>query len=141
MQLTRLIYTSRHKPLKPEVVERILQKSRANNVRSQLTGALIVAESHFMQLLEGGRTEISQCFMRIMQDRRHHDIQVISCGDVSKRLFQEWNMHLIEAPRIKEEIMSGFRTNGTFNPATMSEFAIEDLCRTLAAGQWEAEAA
>ena len=141
MHLTRLIYASRHKPLKPEVIDRILQRSRSNNVRDQVTGALIVTDTHFMQLTEGGRAEISRCLMRVMQDKRHHDIQVISCGDVTQRLFQEWNMHLIEASRIKEDIMSGYRTNGIFDPATMSEFAIEDLCRTLAAGHWQAEAA
>lgn len=141
MQLTRLVYTSKHKGLTPEAIDKILQRSRANNVRDLVTGALIVGDRHFMQLIEGSRLEISRCFMRIMQDRNHYDIQVISCGDVGQRLFQEWSMHMIKASRIKQEIMSGYSINGSFNPALMSEFAIEDLCRTLAKGNWEADAA
>ena len=141
MQLTRLVYTSKHKGLSPEVIDRILQKSRANNVRDLVTGALLVGESHFMQLIEGSRLDIGRCFVRIMQDKNHHDIQIISCGDVSQRLFQAWNMHLIKASRIKEEILSAYKINGVFNPSAMSEFAIEDLCRTLSSGNWEAEAA
>lgn len=141
MQLTRLVYTSKHRLLNPVGIDRILQKSRANNVRDLVTGALIVGETHFMQLIEGSRLEISRCFMRIMQDKSHYDIQVISCGDVAHRLFQEWSMHLIRASRIKEDIISGYKIDGSFNPSKMSEFAIEDLCRTLSAGNWEAEAA
>ena len=141
MQLTRLIYTSKHKGLSAETVDRILQKSRANNVRDLVTGALIVGENHFMQLIEGSRLEIGRCFMRIMHDKHHHDIQVISCGDVAQRLFQEWNMHLIKTSRIKEEILSAYKINGAFNASAMSEFAIEDLCRTLSGGNWDCEAA
>jgi len=141
MQLTRLIYTSKQQGLNAQQVDQILQKSRANNVRDLVTGALIVGEDHFMQLLEGSRLNIGKCFMRIMQDRRHDDIQIITCGDVAQRLFQEWNMHLIKASRIKEEIISTYTIGGIFDPSKMSEFAIEDLCRTLAGGNWEAEAA
>jgi hypothetical protein len=141
MQLSRLVYTSSHNGVSAEVIDRILQKSRANNVRDLITGALIVCDRHFMQLIEGSRSEIGKCFMRIMQDRRHYDIQVISCGDVSLRLFQEWNMHLIRASKIKREIMTSYMIDGSFKPGLMSEFAIEDLCRTLARGNWEANAA
>lgn len=141
MQLTRLIYTSNHSGLTAEELDRILQRSRANNVRDRVTGALIVADTQFLQVIEGSRLEISRCFMRIMQNRSHHDIQVISCGDVAQRLFQEWSMHMIKASRIKQEIMSGYSINGAFDPGMMSEFAIEDMCRTLANGNWEADAA
>lgn len=141
MQLSRLVYTSKHRGLTADIIDRLLQKSRANNVRDLVTGALVVCEKQFMQLIEGDRIEIGKCFMRIMLDRRHYDIQVISCGDVSQRLFQEWNMHLIKASKIKRNIMSRYTIEGDFNPSLMSAFAIEDLCRTLARGNWEAEAA
>lgn len=136
MQITRLVYTSRHKGLSQESVDVIVQRSRANNVRDLITGILITGEDYFMQLIEGGRSEISRCFMRITQDRSHHDIQVISCGDVSRRLFQEWNMQLIEASRIRKGIVSCYEADGTFDPSTLSEFAIEDFCRVIANGNW-----
>lgn len=141
MQLTRLIYTSKHLGLKPEVMDRILQKSRANNVRDLVTGALIVGQNDFMQLIEGSRFEIGKCFMRIMNDKHHHDIQIISCGDVAQRLFHEWDMHLIKISRIKDEILSTYKIDGIFDPSAMSEFAIEDLCRTLSRVNWDSEAA
>ena len=79
--------------------------------------------------------------MRIMQDARHHDIQVICSGDAEHRQFVEWSMHRIETSRIKQQILSRYTINGKFNPLRMSQIAIEDLCRTLSAGDWEALAA
>lgn len=141
MQLTRLIYASRHDRTKVETLDRILQSSRANNVRDGITGALVIGDQHFLQLLEGDRRAVAQCFMRIISDVRQHDIQVVSAGDCEHRLFLEWSMHSIETSRIKREIMSRYTTQGNFDPARMSQAAIEDMCRTLSAGGWEQLAA
>lgn len=141
MQLTRLIYASRHDRPSVETIDRILQTSRANNVRTGITGALVIGEHHFLQLLEGDRPAVAQCFMRIMSDNRHHDIQIIGCGDAAQRSFTEWSMHRIETSRIKTHIMSRYTRNGAFDPLRMSQIAIEDMCRVLSKGDWDALAA
>lgn len=141
MQLTRLIYASVHGGISTEVVDEILRQSRKNNERDNITGALVVGGNHFMQLLEGGRTAVSDCFMRIMQDDRHRAIQVIYSGDAERRIFLEWRMHLIEESRINRDILSRYMIDGVFDPTRMSEFAIRDLCRALSAGDWDLQAA
>jgi len=141
MNLTRLVYCSRQIGLNADDLDEVMQKVRTNNARDHITGALVVSEGTFMQLLEGSRSAIGQCFARIMKDPRHDDIQIVSCGDVSRRLFRDWSMHLIEASRIKLEIMSRYMVNGQFIPGLISEYAVEDLCRTLSAGNWKADAA
>ena len=141
MQLTRLIYASTHDEMTFEAIDHILQRSRANNERDGITGALVVSDQNFMQLLEGDRTAVAKCFMRIMQDDRHRDIQIISVGDAKDRFFHEWSMHLIKASRIKDDILSRYLIDGAFDPARMSEFSIRDLCRALAAGDWDKLAA
>ncbi len=141
MKLTRLIYASKHDRTAVETLDRILQSSRANNVRDGLTGALVIGETHFLQLLEGDRTAVAQCFMRIMSDKRHHDVHVLSSGDCEHRLFVEWSMHRIETSRIKQEILSRYTIGGVFDPLRMSQVAIEDMCRTLSGGGWDALAA
>ena len=140
MQLNRLIYASKHNGTEVEILDRILQSSRSNNIRVGITGALIIGERHFLQLLEGERSAVAQCFMRIMSDNRHHDIQVMSSGDAKYRFFMERSMHRIETSRIKQEIMS-YYCPGEFDPSRMSQVAVVDLCRTLSAGGWEALAA
>ena len=44
MQLTRLIYASKHDGVCDKTIDCILQTSRANNVRWGLTGALVVSD-------------------------------------------------------------------------------------------------
>lgn len=141
MQLTRLIYTSHHGGLCAEAVDLILQKSRTNNVRDGISGALIVGEKNFVQLLEGDRAVVAKCFMRIMQDDRHGEIQVIFAADANHRLFFEWSMHCIITSRIKQQILSRYTINGVFDPVHMSQHAIEDMCRTLSEGNWQMQAA
>lgn len=124
-----------------EAVDSILRQSHANNERDNITGALVVSKHHFLQLLEGGRTLVATCFMRIMQDNRHRDIQIIGAGDAESRIFHEWRMHLIEASRMKQDILSRYSIGDIFDPTKMSEFAIRDMCRALSEGDWERHAA
>lgn len=131
MQLTRLVYTSHHENLDAPALEAILASSQKNNTRDLVTGVLVVDEGNFLQLIEGSREVIAKCFARIMDDRRHHGVQVISCGDVSRRLFQDWSMRLVNVRQIKEEILSAHYVEGKFQPGIMSEFALEEFCRAL----------
>lgn len=141
MQLSRLIYTSRHDNSRVETLDTILGTSRRNNARDHVSGALVISDRHFLQVLEGERSVIAACFLRIIQDPRHREIQVISAGDQKQRLFHEWTMHRIDAARIKQGILARYSSGGTFDPVRLSEQAIADLCRTLSMGDWEALAA
>jgi hypothetical protein len=131
MQLTRLVYTSQHATLDAAALDSIVASSQHNNTRDLLTGVLVVDECSFLQLLEGSREAIAKCFARIMADTRHNDVQVIACGDVSKRLFQDWNLRLVNVHMIKQEILSAHSVGGKFQPRIMSEFAVEEFCRAL----------
>lgn len=131
MQLTRLVYTSKRATSDQASLDGILASSRQNNARDLLTGVLVADEDNFFQLLEGSREAIAKCFARVMDDSRHHDVQVISCGDVSRRLFQDWNMRLVDVHMIKHEILSAHSVEGRFQPRIMSEFAVEEFCRAL----------
>jgi len=141
MQLTRLIYTSKHEITDAAAFDSILKSSQWNNTLDSVTGVLVVDEANFLQVIEGSREAIAKCFARIMADNRHHDVQVIACGDVSRRLFQDWNMRLVNVDRIKREILSPYCVEGRFQPQVMSEFAIEEFCRVLTLGDFESSAA
>jgi hypothetical protein len=140
MQLTRLMYTSVHASLGKEDVDRLLRSSRSNNGRDGITGALVVTDSRFLQVLEGSRSAVGHCFLRIMQDTRHREIEIVACRDAERRLFLEWTMHGIDAASIKADVLARYAIHGKFDPAQMSQFAIEDLCRTLAGETWRAAA-
>ena len=89
----RLIYKSRCSVrLDREVVRGILHESSEQNRASGLTGALIATDTHFLQVLEGGFSELNDTFSRILQDGRHTDIQLISFAPAASRLFEGWAM-------------------------------------------------
>ena len=131
MQLTRLIYASNHSGATAQAVEEILQSSRINNARDDISGALVVSDEDFMQILEGPRTMVAKCFMRIMMDARHHDIHVLVASDTDERLFTGWNMYAIDANRIPKELITPHLIGQSFRPHMMSSKGICELCRQL----------
>lgn len=141
MQNHRIIYASKHDGINFEQLDSILSVSRRNNQRANISGALIVSECYFLQVLEGSRSDVAERFLKITQDRRHQNLQIISAGDVGTRLFPSWEMHQILTVSIKDQIISRFLVEETFNPMEMSETAILDLCFLLSTGNWEKAAA
>ena len=70
--LVRLMYASRAVPaVDQEELIAILKKSKVNNAKSGVTGALCFSEGVFIQVLEGGRTAVSKLYNRIASDARH----------------------------------------------------------------------
>ena len=63
MVLVRLLYCSTVNGIGDKEIEAILDKSRANNALDNITGALIYDGQHFLQILEGGRQNVSKMFL------------------------------------------------------------------------------
>ncbi|MFN3273413.1 MAG: BLUF domain-containing protein [Paracoccus sp. (in: a-proteobacteria)] len=131
MQLTRLAYASNHGGIADDALDDILRRSRTNNDKDGITGVLVVSDEEFVQLLEGPRTAVSRCFMRIMQDVRHHHIRVLLAGAIESRLCAEGGMRCIATSQSDQGPLSRYWINGTFEPDEMSEAAILGLCRDI----------
>lgn len=131
MTLLRLIYSSFHGGVSTKAVKDILVKSREYNQRDGITGALVYSDDDFMQLLEGERLMISKCFLRIILDPRHQDIQIIFAEDAGDRLFEAWNMYAIKASRINRKVLKQSLVTGTFNPSDMASAEGVDLYKNL----------
>ncbi len=131
MAPTRLIYASTRSDQSAAALDAIFEVSRANNLRDDITGALIVSDKHYVQLLEGDRYLVSQCMMRIARDIRHTEIEIIAVNLVPHRLFAQWSLHRIETPTLEARTLEPFLIDGAFQPKLMPQLAIEDLCRVL----------
>lgn len=129
--LVRMIYVSRPKVSTPEEYETILESSRRNNARDYISGALVWREDFNIQVLEGPRSSVSACFMRIASDPRHKDIHLVACTDVSHRLFAEWHMHSIQPVATHAVILNRYTVIGKFDPYSLSQAAAEDLAKSL----------
>ncbi len=71
---------------------KILETSRINNKRSDITGLLLYGGGVFFQVLEGAKSEVQDCYARIEHDNRHHSLLLLVERDVAARNFDQWAM-------------------------------------------------
>ena len=91
-KLKHLIYYSVPTTFDEKTTSEILLKSRKNNARTDVTGALICRSDLYFQYLEGPIDEVDKTFKKIELDNRHKDIQKIKEDQTTRRLFASWAM-------------------------------------------------
>lgn len=93
MSLVRLVYTSSLKDdFGPNEVNEILKVARAHNAAFKLTGALAFNNRRFLQCIEGPSEDVNALYARIIIDRRHFDVTLLSYETISMREFTRWSM-------------------------------------------------
>lgn len=91
--LHELVYTSRAgASITRDRLEEILEVSRTNNEKNDITGLLVFDGSTFCQVLEGEKSVIDETYERIKQDNRHIDSYLLHTGEINQRNFQNWSM-------------------------------------------------
>ena len=58
----------------------------------KITGALMISEDAFVQVLEGDETEVRALFTTIARDDRHDQVRVLEEQDAVDRTFGRWAM-------------------------------------------------
>ncbi|MBF0587926.1 MAG: BLUF domain-containing protein [Magnetococcales bacterium] len=97
MALIHAIYTSIFQEgLKPDALEAILEKSRENNEKQQITGMLIYASGLFLQLIEGEEQAVEALLTNIKEDQRHYGYAPLVKEPISQRSFSDWSMGFAE---------------------------------------------
>ena len=94
--LVRLLYVSQSVgPVTTTVTNSILEKSSANNKKLNITGVLCQGSGLWMQVLEGERAQVNILYARIMADRHHKNVQLLSIEEIESRRFGQWSMALV----------------------------------------------
>lgn len=75
-----------------EDIAAILVAARRNNIRDELTGALVYNGHNFLQLLEGPDERIDACLSVIRDDPRHNGMVEVRRRAIETRDFGEWAM-------------------------------------------------
>lgn len=70
----------------------ILNISRSENKKHDITGFLVSHFSGFYQLIEGNEADIDQLYSNIFKDNRHHHVNMMISGYHEKRFFPDWQM-------------------------------------------------
>ena len=70
----------------------LLEKSRRNNARLDITGVLLYKDGDIMQLLEGPEPAVRHLVETIYADRRHTGVIQLLEQEVSTREFPDWSL-------------------------------------------------
>ena len=119
--LVRLMYASRAaEPVKPETLNAILKKSTVNNPSVGVTGVLCFSGDIFLQVLEGGRSQVSALYNRIAQDPRHHDVELLSYEEIDERSFAGWSMGQVNMNRLNPALLLKYSATAVHDPYAVS---------------------
>ncbi|WP_352311685.1 BLUF domain-containing protein, partial [Psychrobacter sp. W2-37-MNA-CIBAN-0211] len=60
-----------------------------------ITGTLCYGNGHFLQCIEGKKSEVFDLQKRIFADSRHKNIEVLLLRVINQRSFVDWRMRLL----------------------------------------------
>lgn len=119
--LVRLMYASRAADsVNQNELVSILKKSKANNADIGVTGVLCFSAGIFLQVLEGGRSQVSALYNRIANDTRHHDVELLSYEEVDERRFAGWSMGRANLSRLNPALVMKYSESALLNPYAVS---------------------
>ena len=119
--LVRLMYASRAaESVRPETLSAILKKSTQNNPGVGVTGVLCFSGSIFLQVLEGGRSQVSKLYNRIAQDARHTDVVLLSYEEIDERSFAGWSMGQVNMGRLNTSLLLKYSEAAVLDPYAVS---------------------
>jgi len=119
--LVRLMYASRATDkINPEALNAILRKSMANNPSVGVTGVLCFSGNIFLQVLEGGRSQVSALYNKITRDPRHHDAVLLSYEEISERSFAGWAIGQVNMGRLNPALLLKYSEAAVLDPYAVS---------------------
>ena len=119
--LVRLMYASRATDtLRPEVLNAILKKSTQNNPAAGVTGVLCFSGNIYLQVLEGGRSQVSKLYNRIAQDPRHTDVVMLGYEEIEERRFSGWAMGQVNMGRLNPALLLKYSEAAVLDPYAVS---------------------
>lgn len=132
--LVRLLYCSQAADPKSEgVLDDILAQSRRHNPESGVTGLLCVSGDGFLQILEGGRDEVSALYNAIVRDDRHKNVRLLSFEEIEQRKFGAWSMGRVDFSKINPGLLLKYFTRAKLEPSQAPARATLALLDELAA--------
>ena len=85
-------------------VQSILQASRRQNARLDVTGCLLFSGHCFAQVLEGRQAVVSALARKIAADPRHVGVRVLSEGQRDERDYADWAMGYLYDLNLEDDL-------------------------------------
>jgi Sensors of blue-light using FAD len=115
--LVRCLYASHaQKPIGDAVLDTILKQSRRKNPVQGITGMLCFANGIFVQVIEGGRADVSRLLGTIFRDDRHTGLEVLSFEEIPERRFGNWTMGQVNMTSVNPALLLKYSEKAELNP-------------------------
>lgn len=95
----------------------LFEVARSNNKAAGITGALLLTDHYFVQVLEGDETAVCGLYERIAQDRRHEQVTLLEAQDAPARVFSRWAMAEVSKDGSADIPLIGDADHGGLVPA------------------------
>lgn len=119
--LVRLMYASRAvSTADQETLQTILQQCKTRNPSAGITGVLCYSEGIYLQVLEGGRSEVNALYNRIAADPRHSQVELMSYQEIGERRFAGWSMGQVNMARLNRAMLLKYSARATLDPFSVS---------------------
>jgi hypothetical protein len=115
----------------------ILKQARIRNALKGITGALMLYDDWFAQVLEGPQAAVEALYAKIKADTRHDAVRVSEAGQVPKPLFGKWAMAVVaehHQPDMPLVATTGGLAQGAPWRVTLEQEAILTRLRDLTRG-------
>jgi hypothetical protein len=88
---------------------RLLEVSRTNNAKREVTGMLLYKDGNFMQVIEGEEANVRALYDKLQLDPRHGGFLTLLEEKIATRHFQDWSMGFknLDDPAVSE--IEGYR--------------------------------
>ena len=101
----RLFYVSRATvAFDHAAVQSILQTSRRNNARLDVTGCLLFSGHCFAQVIEGAQPAVDELAQRIAADPRHAGIRFLAETHGAERHYADWAMGYLHDLNLEDDL-------------------------------------
>ncbi len=92
-RLRQVAYTSKYKGDNlSEDIAQIFNSSAYNNALLGVSGILLVVGDSFFQVLEGPREVVKDVLERVIHDKRHTEVRILTDSTVTERQYKKWGM-------------------------------------------------
>lgn len=95
MELYSILYVSKcdiPSSIKHQSVRDIVTFSKSWNRSVGITGAIAFTGSHFSQYIEGPQKAVGDLLVKLLRDKRHHQVDVIEVDAIAHRIFSDWSL-------------------------------------------------
>ena len=119
--LVQLMYASRAVPaVDAEELHSLLRQCRVNNPKHGITGVLCFSGEVFLQVLEGGRSQVSALYNRISADPRHREVVLLSYEEIAERSFAGWAMGQVNMNMLNPALLLKYSEAAVLDPYAVS---------------------